>query len=775
MIKKIIKIQGTGRFLNYNPSLIPNNDWNGEFKHTNLIYGENGSGKTTLSFMLRSLKFGPEILKKKRSFNKSFNQNVEILTDDASEPRLIFDGNTWNKEFKDIEIFDILFINENIYTGLEIQNTHKKNLFEIIIGDRGKTLKDEISVIKERIKNGNAELKNISEKLEIAIDHAMQASEYCSISSDPHIDSKIIEKELELKAALAHQEILQKDSLAKIGLLELPVEKDTIIDILQKHIDSISEAFLSKFEEHKEELKIEDNPEEWLKKGFDAIDKDKCPFCLQPIDRSIEIIEAYHQYFNEEYSVLIKDIKENAANIEQIQIETLILKVENSISQNNILIQFWKQYISDPLKLIIDFDKNSIKDKFEAFKKEYREKQEDPIHLTSKDSCELFFNEIEKINQTIQTLNSLIDDYNNKIAELRNNPQSNISQLESDLKIFKAIKKRDTEDVNDLCAKYTRYSSALTQLNKEKERKQTDLASYSASIFSSYSQKINKYLEAFAPYLSINDLGSGYVGSSKEPIVKYALQIDGNDVKPDDKLAHQPSFKYSFSEGDKSAIAFSFFLAKLESDPNLSDKVIVFDDPVSSFDHCRKAVTISKLISLGQRAKQIIVMSHNIVFAGEYWKDVNQTGNTSLQCCKIDYYNGTNCLVNFKIQEESLYSFLKDHKTIKSFLREGSIHEDEKRGVARCLRPLVESYFYLKFYDLIMPNEWLGTFIQKIRESERGNAFHRLYPELQNLEEINNYSKKYHHRFNTNADSEPINDAELRTYCERTLDLIQRI
>jgi wobble nucleotide-excising tRNase len=775
MIKKFIKIQGTGRFLNYKSSLIPNNNWNGEFKETNLIYGENGSGKTTLSFILRSLKYGSDILKKKRSFNKSFDQNIEILTDDDSEPRLIFDGNNWNQEFNNIEIFDVLFINENIYTGLEIQNTHKKNLFEIIIGERGKALKSDILTIKERIQNDIAEQRTISEKIDIAINHAMPAEKFCLKTSDPKINKKIEEKELEHKAVLAHQQILQKESLSNIDLLKLPIEKEVLAGIFNKNISSISESFLLKFEKHKSELKIQENPEEWLKKGFDAIHEEKCPFCSQKIDRSIEIIEAYHQYFNEEYSSLINDIKKNAGRIDEVQIDSLILQVENSISKNNLLILFWAQYISAPPELTIEIDISSLNEKFKAFKKSFAEKQGDPIHVSSNESSDIFFNEIAKLNQLIQNVNVLISKYNDKISELKNKPHSPTSNLESELKDLKAIKKRDVEDIDNLCTTYSRYNSAITHLNEEKIKKQDELAAYSKSILSSYSQKINDYLRVFAPYLSIKNLDSGYVGSSKEPMVKYALQIDGNDIRSDDKSTQQPSFKFSFSEGDKGAIALSFFFAKLDSDPKLSNKVIVFDDPVSSFDHCRKAVTISKLVSFGQQAKQIIVMSHNIVFAGEYWKSVNQTGSSSLQCCKIERYTNTNCLVDFKIEKESLYSFLKDHKTVKSFLGNGSIQEDEKRGVARCLRPLIESYFYLKFYDLIQPNQWLGTFIEKTRESQKGDPFYRLVPELPSLEEINDYSKKYHHRSNPNADSEPINDTELRTFCTRTLELVQKI
>ena len=46
---------------------------------------------------------------------------------------------------------------------------------------------------------------------------------------------------------------------------------------------------------------------------------------------------------------------------------------------------------------------------------------------------------------------------------------------------------------------------------------------------------------------------------------------------------------------------------------------------------------------------------------------------------------------------------------------------------------------------------------------------------LSEFEEINDYTKKYHHRFNSNADNVPIDNHELKNYCKKTLELIQKI
>ena len=249
--------------------------------------------------------------------------------------------------------------------------------------------------------------------------------------------------------------------------------------------------------------------------------------------------------------------------------------------------------------------------------------------------------------------------------------------------------------------------------------------------------------------------------------------MSGNEIMWDDTTA-MPSFKYSLSEGDKSALAFAFFLSKLELGGNLHDKIIVFDDPVSSFDLNRKSATISKLLDFGQQAKQLFVFTHNIVFACEFWKAANQVSATT-QCSKIQFMGNSSCIIEYNIDTETLSSVLKDSMAVKNFLNAGAMTDFERRGIARCLRPALESYFHLKFFDIISPNDWLGDFIGSIRNATATNPYFRLQPQLSEFTDLNDYSKKYHHRFNSNADGEPINDTELRAYCERTLNLIQLI
>jgi hypothetical protein len=80
----------------------------------------------------------------------------------------------------------------------------------------------------------------------------------------------------------------------------------------------------------------------------------------------------------------------------------------------------------------------------------------------------------------------------------------------------------------------------------------------------------------------------------------------------------------------------------------------------------------------------------------------------------------------------------------------------------------------LRFPKSFKPDEWLGDFIAKIAAAAGTDPLVCLKPQHQELSDINDYSKKYHHPHPL-ADSEPISDTALQTYVKRTLKVIQGI
>ena len=82
----------------------------------------------------------------------------------------------------------------------------------------------------------------------------------------------------------------------------------------------------------------------------------------------------------------------------------------------------------------------------------------------------------------------------------------------------------------------------------------------------------------------------------------YYINVNGIEVRSD--VSNIP-LKHTLSEGDKSSLSLSFFLARLDLLPHLENRIVVFDDPISSFDTRRRMMTISILSRAGCNCKKI--------------------------------------------------------------------------------------------------------------------------------------------------------------------------
>lgn len=274
-------------------------------------------------------------------------------------------------------------------------------------------------------------------------------------------------------------------------------------------------------------------------------------------------------------------------------------------------------------------------------------------------------------------------------------------------------------------------------------------------------EAININLQGLCPHLRLTKLNR-----KSNNIFVYGLKINEYEVRSDETSY---SLRQTLSEGEKNALALSFFLAKLSIRQDLKTTIVIFDDPISSLDYHRRRVTLNKLREIARRTNQFILLSHDINFVKDYV--VNGQDVMALKICN----NGkTSNLTKFDIEKATLTGLSKDINIIDDYIKNIDKAENSPRDVVRCIRPVLEGFFRIKYYGYIKDGEWLGDFIKKIKDAKTGEMF--AYPEfvLTELEDINDYSKVYHHS-NPNCLEVPLNNAELLSYCKRTLDLLHML
>ena len=611
MIRLIQKIQGVGRYANFVPATLPPAQQANEFKKMNLIYGKNGTGKTTFTHIFRSLKGDNDLLLRKTSFDYKDSPEIQLLANADTTPTYHFQQFEWNQFEPNIEIFDVHFINDHIYTGLEIQNTHKKKLFEIILGEQGIQLKQSIQDTKIRIQKGNKFVRETTKALEQTIGQTFKALEYADIAVDPDIEEKIEWKKQELATVKNHQLIQSKSSLKILPALKLPFDSNKAKAVLQQSLDFISTNYLEKFQAHKAHLGMGGKAEEWLQKGFESQYEDQCPFCLRPMEEGIEIIKAYQQYFNATYKQLVKDIGAIKQVLATANPTATFTQIENALALNKELLAFWEKYLSKVPQLTdISAEQKKLIAAYEKVKGSFEQKIQNPIDAVPIDDLLVYEEAMQQVIQQINTMNEAITDYNESIDLLKEQKDTDVAKVERELRELLLIQQRADPTINQYCIDLKKYTSGITKLKEQNKSKNKELNNYKEQVFKDYLSTINRHLKHFAPYLSLQKLTSSYMGSSTEPVVKFALCIHDQEVVHTEK-GDKPSMKYTLSEGDKNALALFFFLTKLEMDTELSNKIIVFDDPVSSFDAGRLSKMITQLIHFGQQADQLFFLTHN--------------------------------------------------------------------------------------------------------------------------------------------------------------------
>lgn len=276
-----------------------------------------------------------------------------------------------------------------------------------------------------------------------------------------------------------------------------------------------------------------------------------------------------------------------------------------------------------------------------------------------------------------------------------------------------------------------------------------------------YLKSVNNYLSRFNPNLKLVKL------NKRGRCLVYHLQINGIMARDDSSSV---SLKHSLSEGDKSSLSLSFFLARLDMMPDLSDRIIVFDDPLSSFDTRRRSMTTSILSRIAKNVKQFFLLSHDLNFVRDFCGKVDTSTNL-----KIEWIDGTSKFLPNKVELESMTGVSKDIYILQQFIKNGATSDFERRDIARCIRPAIEGIFRLKYFSLVKDNEWLGDFLKHIRDCDNSSPLYRLKNGVYDkLSDINEYSQKYHHS-NPKYMEEPIYDQELALYVNMTLDTIMYI
>lgn len=761
MLQKFISLKKIGRFVDCTAS------GDVEFRRLTLVFAGNGQGKTTLCSVLRSLQTGESsYLLERKTRGQSDEPSAEIRVNQGNAR---FGAGSWSATVPQLAIYDSEFIHENIYAGEYVDHEQKKRLYRVMVGQQGVALARKVDELDEQSREIAKEIRNKKATVQAFIPDGIQLIDFIALQEQDGIDDAIAAKAAEIEALQRAVEIKNKAELQKISLPCLP---DGFESLLDKQLNDISADVEAQVQDHIAGH-TKNASTTWLAQGVEFSTEEACPFCGRKT-KDISIVKAYTAIFGEKYGRLKSEIGNLLASLDTTLGEAAQMKA-NKTQTNQGLQEFWSQFVSTEVpELDYDQDVHSIWNELYVTAKELAQKKAasplQAIELPSE-----FIQVQSRFVDTkakVDVYNGAIDVANALIKQQKAAAEAgNLLAETKTLQLLKATKARYQSNAVTSCEEYSAALTKKTQIESDKKTAKEGLDDYSLQIFGQYKRRINELLESFGADFRVGDLTPSYVGghpSTSYPVIINEDQVDVGDIKTP---RGTPSFRSTLSAGDRSSLALAFFMAHLEKLPSLADTIIVLDDPFTSQDRSRRTYTQQLICQKVQEAKQVVVTSHDPHFLKMIWDHYPTSADVRTVQLARTGGNGTT-ITEWDIEEETKSSYLREIATLKEFFAQGT--GGDLRDVARKIRPVLEAHLRLRIPHQFQDYEWLGDFIRKIREADSTSPLQSWQGNpLNMLTNINDYSKKYHHEQNvTSADTEPIDDGELRAYVQQTLRFV---
>lgn len=589
MLTQIKKIKSLGVFDNY--SATPELQ---SFDRFNLVYGENGSGKTTLSRLLACLQAGEH-----RDY-PTLEFNVETQSGPLTHGQ---------KYVRSVRVFNSDFVEANIG---RIDGPLRHIL---ILGEENKAVAEEIKAEiatrddrTKRIQDQTAAATKLeTEKGKIFSKIAQTIGEATSGSTlrtyrKPDAEAAFAKlgdakslSDLELEV---HRATVRQDQMAEVGRLPvpgilLPETGKTIGPVGAAHdLSDRCKALTRRSAQSSVIARLAANPDiaTWVEQGVhlhQSHGSDNCEFCAQPLPAAR--LQALADHFSVEDQKLKAEIE-----TERAWAATILAALDGFTLPDRLALYSELRTDYDAAASQFATELRSIKNRVIAIDKLLADK------LTKR---------TEAYEPDVGSDASALKAALQSIAEVMNRHDAKTKSFEAQKSAARGAIEAHylltvTEQVAELTTKIAELKAESDLLTKGGGGlpDKRSLADITQSIINKQAQissehkggeNLTAHLKQFLGRTDLN------FENSKEG---YLVLRRGRPAK-------------RLSEGEKTAIAFLYFLVQLkDQDFDLSEGIVVIDDPISSLDSAAIYQAFSFLKNEAQDAKQLFILTHNHEF-----------------------------------------------------------------------------------------------------------------------------------------------------------------
>lgn len=555
-----------------------------DFKQYNLIYGWNGSGKTTLANIFRAIEkklaitegeleitidgkkvagsnfHNESSLPQVRVFNRDFVSKNVFTEHGSITPIFFFGEESGEKQKKIKELNGQVGSKQLELSKKKDDKDNKEKVFEAFCIDQAKSIKTLLSSSGHNTYNNydKASFKSKCEEL------AKSANRSIYILSED--ESNNLKKQKEATA----KEKIQSISLSFPDLDALT--KDAA-NILSQTV--VSQAL--------GELKNDPALSDWVKVGLNKHkngNTEKCLFCGQKLPK--ERLQELEDHFNDQYNRFIDGIDTKLVSLDRDLRPLQNFQAPDKAKLYDHLVNSYQSAFDE-----LNQQVSSCEGAMKSLKEELEDKKGKPfLSLSLKTQVPNIDRlKLDAVNTIIITHNTATDNFLQTVGEAR--------------------KKLEESIVAESLKDYQDKKSAIPKVSNECEAVQKTIDELTSEIGTLERQII----EHRKPAEELNRDLHSYLGHDE---LKLEVKDNGYQIVRGGQTAD------ALSEGEKTAIAFLYFLKSLaDREFNRAEGIVVIDDPVSSLDSNSLFHAFGFMKERTRGVGQLFIFTHNFTFFGQ--------------------------------------------------------------------------------------------------------------------------------------------------------------
>jgi wobble nucleotide-excising tRNase len=693
-LKRLDSITGFGLFRNYVWDTTKLKDFN----RYNLVYGWNYSGKTTLSRIFQSIEDS-------RIHDDFSGATFAITQRDGSSI-----SDTSISSASPVRVFNREFVLRNFHEGSDMTGAG----LIAVIGESNQALKTRLQTWEERALKVSefktrisAEKSTLEKRLKDAA--TAQARTIIEIVGGPYTRTHLLNQtipalpnthtplplsNLELNAE--KEQFRRAGDFTEVSLFE-PAHSYIVNDLLKIRSalrEVATNTAITSIQKSR-------NLEQWVEGGLELnTSGSSCEFCGATITK--ERWAALKGHFSEEFAKLQRKLTEFVAIIESVTFDAPIL---NEIT---LFPELRKDYLDRRSKVVdslksVELTTSNIKELIDN----------KLINLEGEQIYKPDLTSAKELRTSIRELNTVLRLHNSKVSsadQVRATAKTKICR-------HFAVDYLKRSSVLKHSAKILRIETRIKKctITTTDIRSQIEAAQQAIKDASIAAQKVNENLASLLPG---DDIIAVKLNDSD-----FVFQRSGQVAK-------------NMSEGERTAVALSYFLAKLEEGPvPLSEMIVVLDDPISSLDENHIYAVHSICEKRLANALQLFILTHNSSFFGMS-KDWMKGKASSFYMTQRGQDSSNQWFSTLIQLPHMLYKFKSDYQytycKLKLINDEPTPQFEDLTGAPNLIRNLLEAYLGFIFPEkgtlddklprIIPDNEKCGKIIKFVNENSHSHS-----------------------------------------------------